>query len=93
MRIHVLVCTAALAALPGVGVAGDDRGRDRGYAPPCEEKVEQKRGEYKREVKCKDGRGAFWRGTWKDEYRDGPCLVKVEADREQYKEEVKCEDD
>jgi hypothetical protein len=55
-------------------------------------KLEAKRGEYKREIKCKDGAGASWeRGEWKEEYRDGPCLVKIEAKRDEYKEEIKCE--
>ena len=28
---------------------------------PCEVKLESKRGEFKREIKCKDGVGAGWR--------------------------------
>lgn len=58
---------------------------------PCEVKIESKRGEFKREIKCKDGVGAQWRGEWKKEFRDGPCLVKQEAKRDEFKEEVKCE--
>lgn len=58
---------------------------------PCEVKIESKGGEYKREIKCKDGVGAQWRGEWKKEFRDGPCLVKQEAKRDELKEEVKCE--
>ncbi len=58
---------------------------------PCEVKLESKRGEFKREVKCKDGVGASWRGEWKEEFWDGPCKVKLEASREEFKEEVKCE--
>jgi hypothetical protein len=57
---------------------------------PCEVKLESKRGEFKREIKCNDGVGARWREVGKREYRDGPCLVKVEAKRDEYKEEVKC---
>jgi len=83
--------------------AGDDaRSRDgkrwyRGewkeefWDGPCEVKIESKRGEFKREIKCKDGVGAQWRGEWKKEFRDGPCLVKQEAKRDEFKEEVKCE--
>jgi len=58
---------------------------------PCAVKLESKRGEFKREIKCKDGVGAGWRerGTW--EFRDGPCTVKVEAKYDEYKEEVKCD--
>ena len=67
-----------------------DWSEDR-WARPCEVKQESKRGEFKREVKCKDGIGATWRGEWKDEFRDGPCKVKLEASREVFKEEVKCE--
>lgn len=65
--------------------------REDRWAQPCEVKQESKRGEFKREVKCKDGIGATWRGEWKDEFRDGPCKVKLEASREVFKEEVKCE--
>jgi hypothetical protein len=61
------------------------------WGGPCEVKTESKRGEYKREIKCKDGLGASWRGEWKTEFRDGPCLVKQEAKREEFKEEIKCE--
>jgi hypothetical protein len=61
-------------------------------ADPCEVKLEAKRGEYKREIKCQDGVGAFWeRGEWKEEYRDGSCLVKIEAKRDEYKEHVQCD--
>ena len=67
-----------------------DWSEDR-WARPCEVKQESKGGEFKREVKCKDGIGATWRGEWKDEFRDGPCRVKLEASREVFKEEVKCE--
>lgn len=58
---------------------------------PCEVKLESKRGEFKRQIKCKDGVGALWHGEWKKEFWDGPCKVKVEAKRDEYKEEVKCE--
>ena len=58
---------------------------------PCEVKLESKRREFKREVKCKDGVGARWHGEWKQEFWDGPCKVKLEATRDEYKEEVKCE--
>ncbi len=58
---------------------------------PCEVKIESKRGEYKREVKCKDGVGATWRGEWTTEFADGPCRIKQEAKRDEFKEEIKCE--
>ena len=54
-------------------------------------KTESKRGEFMREVKCKDGIGARWRGEWKKEYWDGPCKIKLEAKRDEFNEEVKCE--
>ncbi|MGH8566694.1 MAG: hypothetical protein ACREXU_01435 [Gammaproteobacteria bacterium] len=60
---------------------------------PCEVKLESKRGEFKREVKCKDGVGASWHGEWQKEFWDGPCKVKLEAKRDEFKEEVKCEGD
>lgn len=66
--------------------------RDPYWERPCEVKVESKQGEFKREVKCKDGIGATWRGKWKDEFWDGPCKVKLEASREVFKEEVKCKE-
>lgn len=65
--------------------------KDEFWDGPCEVKIESKRGEFKREVKCKDGVGAQWRGEWKKEFRDGPCLVKQEAKHDEFKEEVKCE--
>lgn len=58
---------------------------------PCQVKTESKGGEYKREIKCKDGYGAPWRGEWKSEFRDGPCFVKQDVKRDEFKEEVKCE--
>ena len=58
---------------------------------PFQVKTESKQGEFKREVKCKDGIGARWRGEWKKEYWDGPCKVKIEAKRDEFKEELKCE--
>ncbi|MGR4868432.1 hypothetical protein ACIPRI_06145 [Variovorax sp. LARHSF232] len=61
------------------------------WGGPCDVKTDSKRGEYKREIKCKDGIGAAWRGEWKTEFRDGPCLVKQEAKRDEFKEEIKCE--
>jgi hypothetical protein len=66
--------------------------REPYWAMPCEIKLEAKRGELKREVKCVNGVGASWRGEWKEEFRDGDCLVKLEATREVFKEEVKCSD-
>ena len=51
-------------------------------------KSESKRGEFKREIKCKDGIGADWRGEWKDEYWDGSCLVKQDVPRDEVREEV-----
>lgn len=68
-----------------------DEFRDDYWNRPCEYKIESRRGEFKREIKCKDGRGAPWRGEWKEEFREGRCLVKIEATREVFKEEVKCE--
>jgi len=65
--------------------------REPYWTRPCEVKLESKPGEFKREVKCKDGVGASWRGEWKEEFWDGPCKVKIEASREELKEEVKCE--
>ncbi|HYE37271.1 hypothetical protein [Methylocaldum sp.] len=84
-------------------LAGDDDGhRDRKrwwgserkeefWDGPCEVKIESKHGEFKREIKCKDGFGARWSGEWKTEFKDGPCRVKQEAKHDEFKEEVKCE--
>jgi hypothetical protein len=90
----------AFALAAASAVAGDShRGRrwwsgschDQLLGGPCEVKLESKPGEYKREVKCKDGVGAFWeRGEWKDEYEDGRCKVKVEAKRDELKEQIVC---
>ncbi len=94
---------ASILGGQALAVAGDD-GRSRDgqrwwqgewkeefWDGPCEVKIESKRGEFKREIKCKDGVGARWRGEGKSEFRDGPCLVKREAKRDEFKEEVKCE--
>ena len=101
--MSVLLPVVLLLLCQAVAYASDDmRPRDgkrwwRGemrsdfWADPCEVKVESKRGEFKREIKCKDGVGAPWRGEWKSEFRDGPCFIKQEAKREEFKEEVKCE--
>jgi hypothetical protein len=64
--------------------------RDPYWESPCEFKIESKPGEYKREIKCQNGRGATWHGEWKDEFYDGRCKVKLDASREVFKEEVKC---
>lgn len=74
-----------------VGRAWAGKGFDSSWGGPCQEKRESKPGEFKREIKCKDGVGRSWRGEWKDEYWDGPCKVTVDAKRDEYKEEVKCE--
>jgi len=71
---------------------GDNR-KDEFWDGPCRVKVEAKRGEFKREITCKDGVGARWHGEWQQEFWDGPCRVKVEAKRDAYKEEVTCERD
>lgn len=94
----VLLCYIS-ALLPALADDNDDTKRrwwrndwrEDYWARPCEVKLESKRGEFKREVKCKDGVGASWRGEWKEEFWDGPCKVKLEASREEFKEEVKCE--
>ncbi len=98
IRSTSLLLSSALAMLPGISLGDDSRRswwrekwRDPYWERPCEVKIESKSGEFKREVKCKDGVGATWRGEWKEEFRDGPCKVKIEASREEFKEEVKCE--
>jgi hypothetical protein len=95
-----LFLSSVCSLLSGVALGDDSkrgwwRGewRDPYWERPCEVKVESKPGEFKREVKCKDGVGATWQGEWKDEFWDGPCKVKLEASREEFKEEVKCEDE
>lgn len=101
--VRVLVLALAFAAVP-LGAAADDdmRPRDgkrwwRGevhpgfWGGPCAVKTESKPTEYKREIKCRDGIGAPWHGTWKTEFRDGPCFVKQEAKRDEFKEEIKCD--
>ena len=60
---------------------------------PCQVKREARRGEFKREITCKDGVGARWHSEWKQEFWDGPCQVKIEAKRDEYKEEVTCDRD
>lgn len=98
----MLCCLLALHPL-SASVAGDHYGSHgkRGYASPefkeefwdgpCTVKIESKPGEFKREIKCKDGHGAHWRGSWKREYRDGYCYIKEDVKVDEFKEEVKCE--
>lgn len=93
---------AALLVAPATSSADDFRSpgekrwwqgewKEEYWDGPCQVKSESKRGEFKREIKCKDGIGADWRGEWKDEYWDGPCLVKQDVKRDEFKEEVRCE--
>jgi len=104
MKILVFaVVLTSILALHNVALAyDDDHSRDKKrwwggtwneeyWDGPCEVKIEKKRGEFKREIKCKDGVGARWRGEWKKEFRDGRCWIKQEATREEFKEEVKCD--
>ncbi len=74
-----------------IGIAAPALSDDEYWDGPCQVKTESKQGEFKREVKCKDGVGSRWRGEWKKEYWDGPCKVKIEAKRDEFKEEAKCE--
>lgn len=69
----------------------DDEHKEEFWDGPCQVKLESKRDEFKREIKCKDGRGAWWHGEWKDEFRDGRCRVKQDVKRDEFKEEVKCD--
>jgi hypothetical protein len=100
LGVTMLLATACVTPAP----ADDRRGTPGGHGRwwhgqwkeefwngPCEVKLESKRGEFKREIKCKDGVGARWRDRGKHEFRDGPCTVKVEAKHDEYKEEVKCD--
>jgi len=95
LAASVLVCQAAALAAES-GMPRDGRNwwhgdwQEQYRDGLCEVKVESKRGEYKREIKCKDGLGAKWRGEGKKEFREGGCLVKQDYTREQFKEEVKC---
>ena len=106
MSTYALLAVSMILALVCVTPAsGDDRrgtpgGQGRWWRGewkeefwngPCEVKLESKRGEFKREIKCKDGVGARWRDRGTREFRDGRCMVKIEATHEVYKEEVKCD--
>ena len=102
-RLMLAMAAAATLLFPPAVHASDDmrpgdgkrwwRGevREDFWGGPCEVKTESKPGEYKREIKCRNGRGATWRGEWKTEFVDGPCRVKQEAKRDEFKEEIKCE--
>ncbi|MFN2427992.1 MAG: hypothetical protein ABR587_16265 [Candidatus Binatia bacterium] len=98
-RFTRTVLVIALGALlPNVAVADEpirNWWRDARYNPnwgkPCEVRIDSKKHEYKREVRCPQGMEPAWRGNWKEEFRDGPCEVKLEATRYVFKEEVKCE--
>ena len=70
---------------------GDEEKNEEFWDGPCEVKIESKRGESKRVIKCKDGIGANWSGEWKKEYWDGNCKVNQEAKLDEFTEEIKCE--
>jgi hypothetical protein len=95
--VAMVVGLAALTPATGDDRRGDHRRWWKGewkeefWGGPCEVKLESRRGEYKREIKCPGGAGARWREQGTREFRDGPCTVKVEAKRDEYKEEVKCD--
>lgn len=98
MNKQTLALLSIGVVLPALAHADDshkgwwrDAWRDPYWESPCEFKLESKPSEFKREIKCKNGRGATWRGEWKDEFWDGSCKVKLEASRETFKEEVKCD--
>lgn len=59
-----------------------------------EVKRERKPGEYKEEIKYRDGVSKFERkadGSWKEEIKDGRCEIKRERTSSgEYKEERKC---
>jgi hypothetical protein len=76
---------------PGRGWQGE--WTDEFQDGPCQVKRVAKRGEFKREITCKDGVGARWHGEWKQEFWHGPCQVKIEATRDEYKEVVTCDRD
>lgn len=103
MKASLLTVFLALTfCVPNAVLAGDEdrqsghkgwwagEWKEEFWDGPCEVKIESKRGEFKREIKCKDGVGARWGGTWKKEFMDGPCKVKQDAKRDEFKEEVKC---
>lgn len=98
MTLHwMLAGVLVLGGLAAPAAADDNRWwrggewKEEFWDGPCEVKLESKRGEYKREIKCKDGIGADWRGESKREFRDGRCKVKIETKHDEYKEEVKCD--
>ena len=70
----------------------NDEWQQQFWDGPCEVKREADDGEYKEEIKCPGGHGAFWpRGEWKDHYWERGCKVKIEAKYDTYKKEIKCE--
>ena len=63
---------------------------DPNWGKPCPIKLEKTKNGYTREVRCKNGVGASWRGDWTDEFQDGSCRVKLQATRDVFREEVRC---
>ncbi|HEX4855828.1 MAG TPA: hypothetical protein VFV28_03405 [Limnobacter sp.] len=94
-RITALTVAVALT-FPALAVAGGDyygnwrQGKQEYWNGPCLVKIESKRDEYKKEVKCEDGYSPVADAPWKEEFRDGNCKVKREAKYDEYKEEIKC---
>jgi hypothetical protein len=74
----------------GSGYGRWKEGKEEYWNGPCRVKIESKRNEYKKEVKCEDGFAPVAHAPWKEEYRDGNCRVKREAKHDEFKEEIKC---
>ncbi|UTW08677.1 hypothetical protein [Pseudomonas benzenivorans] len=71
-----------------------EKWKDEFWDGPCRVKREYDHGDYKEEVKCPDGHGAYWRpGRWKDQYWEHGCRVKIDAKHDEFKKEVKCDHD
>lgn len=95
--LPALLAIAVTAGETGAALADhrrhhDEKWEDEYWDGPCRVKEVADGNQYKKEIKCPDGRGRSWKGgEWKREFRDGPCRVKIEAKRDEYKEESKCE--
>jgi hypothetical protein len=91
LGVAMILAVACVTPAPGAqGRWWRGEWKEEFWNGPCEVKRESKPGEFKREIKCKDGVGARWR-PGKQEFRDAACIVKVDAKHDEYKEEVKCD--
>lgn len=93
-----LVLFTFLSVFPAATARGDeviqnwwhDSQRGSDWGKPCEVKIDSRPGYFKRQVRCRNGVGALWRGNWTEVFWDGSCKVTLVATRDTFREEIRC---